>query len=134
MSAPKEKIPHRWIKPVAIIALIFGAMTIFSGGSVLFGPAPAREAAGNYIEFVVWFNFLAGFAYVIAAIGLWLDKVWAPLLAGIIAAATAIIILAFAATIISGTTFEVRTVGALAFRFLFWTIIALATRRTSIRP
>ena len=118
----------RWTKPIAVIALIFGVLTVISGGNVLFGPAQAQEMAGNYLPFVVWFNFLAGFAYITAAISLWMGKGWAVWLAGFIAAATAVIILGFAIAIIRGSAFEMRTVGALAFRFLFWTLIAAAMR------
>lgn len=117
-----------WPKAVAALAFIFGILTIFSGGNVLFGPPQARELAGNYIPFVVWFNFLAGFAYVIAAIGLWLNRSWANRLAAAIALATALAILGFAITITRGSAFEMRTVGALSFRFLFWTAIAMLSR------
>src|SRR3972149_6112930 len=54
-----------WLMRTA--ALVFGAATIRSGGSVLFGDG--APAAGNVVGFVLWFNFLAGFAYVVAAGG-----------------------------------------------------------------
>ena len=38
---------------------------------MLFGDAVARGSAGNYVPFVLWFNFLAGFAYKIAGAGFW---------------------------------------------------------------
>jgi hypothetical protein len=53
---------------------VFGALTIASGGRVLFVSEAARVATGNYVPFVVWFNFLAGFAYVAAGVGLWLGR------------------------------------------------------------
>ena len=40
----------------SIIAILFGALTVFSGGSVIFLSESAR-AAGNVVPFVVWFNF-----------------------------------------------------------------------------
>ena len=58
-----------WAAVTALVALAFGALTVFSGGRVLFGPEAARAAAGNYVPFVLWFNFLAGFAYVVAGAG-----------------------------------------------------------------
>ncbi|MCK8463432.1 hypothetical protein MUY35_06170 [Aliiroseovarius sp. S1339] len=133
-QTPQQSTPLRWSKPIAVLALIFGVMTVFSGGNVLFGPAEARDMAGNYIGFVVWFNFLAGFAYIAAAVGLWLGKGWAIRLAGLIAAATAIAILGFILAILSGSAFEMRTVGALALRFSFWTAIALVMRRGVKQP
>lgn len=124
---------HVWPKAIAALAMAFGVLTVFSGGNVLFGPVQAREMAGDYIPFVVWFNFLAGFVYIIAAFGLWLNKIWASWLAIAISTATAIVILIFAATIIRGNAFEMRTVGALSFRFLFWTIIAVTMRGKKVK-
>jgi hypothetical protein len=60
-----------WV--ISMIAMGFGLLTIKSGGTILFGEDAAREAAGNYVPFVLWFNFLAGFAYVIAGAGLWIQ-------------------------------------------------------------
>ncbi len=66
-----------WVWITVTIAVIFGVMTIKSGGSVLFINGEARQAAGNYVDFVLWFNFLAGFFYVATGIGIWLEKAWA---------------------------------------------------------
>ncbi|MBL4767056.1 MAG: hypothetical protein JKY94_04990 [Rhodobacteraceae bacterium] len=127
-SQPDTSI--RWVKPAAIFALIFGAMTIFSGGTVLFGTAEAQAMAGNYFRFVVWFNFLAGGLYVLAAIGLWRQEIWTVRLATFIAITTAVVALGFAIMVLQGQAFEMRTVGALAFRFGFWAVIAVLARRT----
>ncbi len=58
---------------ISLVAVAFGLLTIKEGGTILFGGEAARAAAGNYVPFVLWFNFLAGFAYVVAGIGLWLQ-------------------------------------------------------------
>ncbi len=115
----------RWTKPVAILALVFGVMTVFSGGNVLFGPMKAQEMAGNFISFVVWFNFLAGFLYITAAVGIWLGKSWALPMSIFIAAATVLIGLAFGFQVMQGAEFEMRTVGALILRAGLWTAIAM---------
>jgi len=121
--------PPIWLRVVAVFATIFGIMTLFSGGSVLFGPQMAREAAGAYVPFVVWFNFLAGFAYVAAGIGIWIAATWARGLAGLIAGATVLVALAFAVYVASGGDFEMRTVGALIFRAGVWAAIVAAIGR-----
>ena len=59
------------VRVVAAIAVTFGIVTIKAGGSVLFGGIDAVLAAGDFVPFVVWFNFLAGFAYIAAGVGLW---------------------------------------------------------------
>ena len=54
----------RWAIAAALIAIAFGIVTVIVGGKTLFGGAEVRAAAGNIAPFVLWFNFIAGFAYV----------------------------------------------------------------------
>jgi hypothetical protein len=118
---------------ISLVAVAFGLLTIKEGGSILFGGEAARAAAGNYVPFVLWFNFLAGFAYVVAGVGLWLQQRWAVRLAIIIAAATALIFAAFGTHILSGGAFEPRTVVAMSLRTLVWTTIAAIAWRSLVR-
>jgi len=115
------------IWPMVFIAIVFGILTIKSGGAVLFTNGEARIAAGNYVAFVLWFNFLAGFAYVIAGVGLWLDKSWAIKLAIGIAASTLIVFAAFAVHILLNGNYEMRTVAAMTLRSVIWSAIAIAS-------
>lgn len=57
------------IRLVVVFALVFGTATLFSGGSVPFGPEKSREVAGAYVPLVVWFSFLAGYFCLTAALG-----------------------------------------------------------------
>ena len=113
----------RWIGLSAIVAVLFGLLTIISGGRILFD-AEVQQLAGNYMPFVLWFNFLAGFAYVIAGIGLWLRQRWALWLSFAIAAATLLVFAAFGIQIWAGGAYEMRTVGAMALRAVIWLLIA----------
>ena len=115
----------RFVLPgIAAVAFVFGLTTIFSGGQVLFGDRAVRVAAGNYTPFVVWFNFLAGFAYVAAALGLARGRRWAASLSFWIAAATALTFVYFGLFVLIGTPFEMRTVGAMTLRTALWAGIA----------
>lgn len=114
---------------ISLVAVGFGLLTIKSGGAILFGDEAARDAAGNYVPFVLWFNFLAGFAYVIAGAGIWMRSRWATWLAISIATATALIFVAFGAHVYSGELFEQRTVLAMSLRTFLWTIIAVIAWR-----
>ena len=109
----------RW---AALVAVLFGAATVASGGSVLF--AAGATAAGNYVPFVVWFNFLAGFGYVAAGIGLWRHRRWAARLALALAVLTAFVFAAFGWHVAAGGAFEARTVAAMTLRTLFWAGVA----------
>ena len=120
----------RGLRIAAAVAVAFGLLTIMEGGSVLFGSAAARLAAGHYVPFVLWFNFLAGFVYVIAGVGLWVRQRWAVWLALSIATGTAMVFAAFGVHILLGGTFEVRTVAAMSLRTTVWAVIfAYALRR-----
>ncbi|WP_202909560.1 hypothetical protein [Alkalilacustris brevis] len=46
----------------AALAIAFGLLTIASGGGAILGVAEM----GAVVPFVLWFNFFAGFAYVVA--------------------------------------------------------------------
>ncbi|MFA7320575.1 MAG: hypothetical protein WC000_03825, partial [Dokdonella sp.] len=71
-----QRSRDRWLAGISVIAIIFGLLTIKEGGTVLFGGEAARSAAGKYVPFVLWFNFLAGFAYVLAGTGMWWRQRW----------------------------------------------------------
>ena len=118
-----------WVWMTAVIAVIFGIMTIKSGGSVLFINGEARQAAGNYVDFVLWFNFSAGFFHVATGIGIWLEKAWAAKAAMTIAVLTLLVFAAFGVHILYGGEYEQRTVIAMSIRFLLWTAIAVTCWR-----
>ncbi len=109
---------------MSIVAVLFGLMTIKAGGSVLFGDPSAQAAAGNYVPFVLWFNFLAGFAYVIAGAGFWLQQRWAVWLAIAIATGTALTFAGLAVHVLGGGDYEQRTVIAMSLRTVVWTTLA----------
>ena len=110
---------------VAIVAVAFGLLTIWSGGSVLFGSEEARRAVGDYVPFVVWSNFVAGFFYVVAGAGLWRRWEWARWVAVAIAVGAAGTYLAFGLHVLQGGPYEMRTVVAMAVRTGMWMGIAV---------
>jgi len=120
-----------WI--IAVIAVVFGLLTIKSGGSVLFVDGIAREAAGHYVPFVLWFNFLAGFAYLLAGAGLFMKKRWAAGLSIVIAATTLVVFALFGLHILDEGMYEVRTVIAMSMRTVVWALIATFAYRNIIR-
>lgn len=129
MTAHKQRGVWTWV--ISLIAIGFGLLTIREGGAVLFFDGQARVAAGNYVPFVLWFNFLAGFAYVIAGVGLWMHQRWATWLAVTITVATALMFLAFGVHVYFGGAHEQRTVIAMSLRTLVWAVIAVIAWRTT---
>ena len=114
-------------KIMSLIAVIFGFVTIKAGGMVLFTAGEAHLAAGDYVPFVLWFNFIAAFTYIIAGIGLWLQRGWAVLLAMLIAICTVTVFIALWVHIYAGGAYEMRTIGAMSMRSVIWMGIALIT-------
>lgn len=118
---PDRSVP-RFVRIAAVVAVVFGVLTVVSGGVVLFGGADM----GAVVPFVLWFNFLAGFAYVAAGMGLWFGRRWSWFLSMAIFAATLIVVMAFAVFTLQGGAFEPRTVGALLLRTVTWAAISAA--------
>lgn len=123
-----------WMRIAGAIGGLFGLLTIREGGAVLFGNEAARLAAGDYVPFVVWFNFLAGFAYLVAGVGLWLRRRWAVAVAFGIAAATLVAFAALGVHAATGGAFEKRTVFAMTLRAVVWLAIAALGRRVLEGP
>lgn len=126
----KESSPKSWsLRIAAGVAVVFGLLTIVSGGRVLFGDPAAQEAAGNAVSFVLWFNFLSGFVYVLAGVGLVLQRRWAAWTAISLAAAIAGAFALFGLHVLQGGAFEMRTVGAMTLRLIVWIVIAVVAFR-----
>jgi hypothetical protein len=102
------------------LAAAFGLLTVVSGGTALLGAIDM----GAVVPFVLWFNFLAGAAYVAGGILLWRGHPAALPVALGIAAATAVVFAAFGWRVAAGGAFEMRTVGAMTLRTAFWAVMA----------
>lgn len=127
----QQRTPLVWV--ISLIAAGFGLLTIKEGGTILFGDEAARATAGNYVPFVLWFNFVAGFAYVVAGIGLWLQQRWSVWLAVSLAVATALAFAAFGMHVLFDGLYEKRTVIAMSMRTLVWASIAIFAWRQLLR-
>ena len=119
----------RWAAVAAVVAVAFGIVTIIVGGKTLFGGPAERAAAGNIVPFVLWFNFIAGFAYVVAGCGVFLWRRWAAQLSAAIAIGTVAVFVVLGIHIFLGGAFEARTIGAMTVRSLVWIVIAVGVCR-----
>ena len=117
------------VKSLAAVAVLFGLLTVLSGGRTLFGGEAARLAVGVIVPFVIWFNFVAGFAYVACGLGLWGRRRWSVPLAVFLAVTTGLVFAAFGVHAWNGGEYEARTVGAMAPRTLLWAGIAATAHR-----
>ncbi|MCZ8107098.1 MAG: hypothetical protein O9972_55675 [Burkholderiales bacterium] len=119
---------------VGVVATAFGILTIFSGGTALFGGLEARAATGNAVPFVLWFNFLAGFAYVVAGIAILVRNRIAFPLSVAIFVATLLVFGALLVHVLMGGAYEQRTLIAMVFRTAVWLAISIAVRPAGPSP
>ncbi len=111
------------VKIAAVVAILFGIITVKAGGATLF-IEEVRLVAGDYVPFVLWSNFILGFAYIIAGVGLFLGKSWAKTLSLTIAGLTLATYAAFGIHIALGGLFKAKTVKVMIVRSLAWISIA----------
>ncbi len=117
--------PRRILGIAGGFAIVFGVLTVFSGGRTLLGFADMGAA----VPFVLWFNTLAGVAYVVAGLGLRQGRRWAFPFSFAIFAATLLVFAGFGLHVARGGAYEMRTVSAMALRIVVWGGIALLARR-----
>ncbi|WP_112323407.1 hypothetical protein [Oceanibium sediminis] len=109
-----------------LFAIGFGLLTIASGGVTLLGGVDM----GRIVGFVLWFNTLAGLAYVVAGYAIWQRRQWAFALSLAIFAATVLVFTGFGLHVAQGGAFEMRTVFAMTLRSAVWGVLALVARQT----
>ena len=109
-------------------AIGFGLLTLVSGGTALSGAIDM----GAVVPFVLWFNLLAGFAYVAGGVLLWRGHPLALPVALAVVTATAAVFAALGWRIATGGAYEPRTLVAMTLRTAFWVAmvrVALQARR-----
>ncbi len=79
---------------------------------------------------VLWINFILGFAYIAAGVGLILGRSWAKNLSLGIASITLLTYAAFGIHIAVGGLFMAKTVKVMAIRSLVWLCIAFYAVKT----
>jgi len=110
------------IKAIGVTAILFGIVTLISGGNALFVLLELAEPPAKIVPFVLYFNFAAGFVYIVTGVGLFLRLRWAPVFATLIAAATTVVFVGLGVWIFVGNAYEGRTVIAMTLRAAFWCV------------
>jgi hypothetical protein len=126
-AAPGGRPVRAWA--LGAVAIALGLATIVSGGLVLFSGSEARVAAGAVVPFVLWFNFVTGFVYVAAGIGLAMWQRWGACLALLLTASTIVASAAFIGHVVIGGAYETRTAVAMLLRVAVWLTITLLACR-----
>lgn len=98
---------------------VFGLVTLFLTTSIILDLFRIRAMEGNYVPFIIWANFISSMLYLISAYGFVQRKRWTFKLLG---SSAIILIVAYAGLFLHinfGGLYEVKTIGAMAFRISF---------------
>ncbi len=101
---------------LALVAVVFGLVTIVSGSRVLLGADP------GYIVFqpLLLFNTAMGFIYVGAGVAAWRNLARGRTMAGAIFALNLVVLAATAALYSSGDSVAIESVRAMTLRTVVW--------------
>lgn len=116
---------------IGLIFLIFGLMTILSGGRSLFTES-GIATRGNIVPLVLWFNFIAGFFYLVASVSIFKMKTCIKKLSLAIAVSSAFVLAYLLNHIFQGQLYELKTLVAMIFRTSFWIIFAIYFHRSNL--
>lgn len=109
---------------IGFIFLIFGLMTILSGGRSLF-TTNGIATRGNIVPFVLWFNFVAGFFYLVASISIFRMKTCVKKISLVLALANTFVLAYLLNHVFQGYLYEQKTLIAMVFRTSFWILFAI---------
>lgn len=112
----------KWQYLIAAFLVFFGIVTLKEGGSVLFFDSVAKAEAGNYVPFVLWFNFFAGFVYIVTGAAIAKGSFWALRLSLAIAGLSLLVLIALGVHIFGGGLYEKRTLIAMTLRTAIWVL------------
>lgn len=107
-----------------VLAILFGGMTLVEGGVLVFGGAKALEEAGNVVPWVLYYNFAAGFVYVLTGLATLMDKPIAKKFALGLALVNLLVLISLIIYILTGGLYLQRTPVAMTVRTLFWAVQA----------
>jgi|LGOV01.1.fsa_nt_gb hypothetical protein len=110
---------------------IFGLVTLYLSGSVIFDLFEMRAKQGDYVMPVIYANFIASLLYLVVAYGFFKQKKWTTKLLGLAVLVLVIGGIGLFFYINSGGIYEAKTPKAMVFRisitliFLFFSYFKL---------
>lgn len=119
------------MKKISYFAIIFGIMTIFSGGQNLFN-SEVIKTQGNVIPEILWFNFSAGFVYLLIATLVLMQKKIALRITATLSALNFVALLHLINHVSQNGAYEVKTIFAMSFRTIFWFAFLIALSRIEL--
>lgn len=109
---------------IGAFLIFFGLMTIISGGKALFTEV-GHETRGNIVPLVLWFNFIAGFFYILAGVATYNLRGCVKKLSVLLAFTNVAVFIYLLNHIFQGELYETRTLVAMSIRTSLWVFISL---------
>ena len=116
---------------IGVFLIVFGLMTVVSGGKALFTDV-GLQTRGNIVPLVLWFNFIAGFFYVIAGIHTYRLKNCVKKLSVLLAVTNVAVFIYLLSHIFQGQLYETRTLVAMSIRTSLWVFLSFYFFKSSI--
>ncbi len=116
---------NKLIKILSLVGIIFGVVTIISGGLVLFGRNP------GYVVFLplVIYNTAMGIVYIVAGVVTLRNTVLGKNLAGTIFFLNLMAIIIIVFLYLGGSAIAIQSFAAMSFRSVVWLVIYLGLKR-----
>ena len=130
MESSDMESSNKIIKLMSYFAMFFGIVTIFSGWQNLFNEDVIKHQ-GKIIPLVLWYNFIAGIFYIIAAFGVIKQKRMALRLTSFISSLNLVVFLYLIVHISNNGSFETKTLVAMSFRTTFWFVFFVLLSRSN---
>jgi hypothetical protein len=115
---------------MSYFAILFGVATIISGGQNLFNQEVIQQQ-GHVVPVVLWYNFIAGIFYILAAFGVIKQKRIALRLTSLISSLNIVVFFYLIIHILDNGSFETKTLIAMSFRTTFWFVYFVILSRSN---
>lgn len=110
-------------KIVLTVLILFGLLTLFLSGSIIFDLFGMRALEGNYVDFIIWANFISSLLYIITAFDFIKKKQWNWFYLAISFLILIIASISFWFYLENGGIHEAKTIKAIIFRTIFTGIL-----------
>ncbi|PKL78604.1 MAG: hypothetical protein CVV25_10855 [Ignavibacteriae bacterium HGW-Ignavibacteriae-4] len=114
-------------KILLTVLFLLGALTLMLSGSVIFDLFGMREMEGNYVEFIVWANFISSILYIYTAVDFIRKRQWNWYYLAVSFIILVVASLGFWFYIENGGIHEPKTINAIIFRIIFTGILLISS-------
>lgn len=116
------------LRVAGAVGLLVGALAVLAGSRVLLG---LSIPSYTVLRSLVLYNVFAGAISIVAGLGFWAGRYWAPSLAAVVAAAHVVVLILLVGFSALGESVASESFGAMTFRLVVWLGIVWLARLCS---